>query len=440
MTRLLSRRTVLRGAGAAVALPWLSAMAPSISWASTDKRPPVRMAIFYMGNGALMKNWTPAEVGALPAELPPILQPLAGLRNEFSVLSGLSNAGPASGGPGAHARSMAAFLTCVRPRKTEGPDYRSGVSMDQIAATALADKTILPSLEMGMYQSHGLEGPCDLGYACAYMHVSWRDAVTPVEPLNTPQAVFNRLFSTDARTDAKRQAQRRSILDFVRGEAQVLEDSLGPGDRRKLDEYFTSIRELEQRIERIGRFPAPQPPGIDVPQGNHDSWRGKWEEQIRLQSDLMALAFKADITRVCTFTMTPEFRSFTFPALGFSEDHHHVSHHQKNPDKMEKFTKICTYHSTQIAYVLGALKGIEEGDGSLLDNSMLLFGGGMSDDHHNEDLPIILAGRGGGTLQPGRHVRVAANTPVSNLWRSMLDRLGTPVERLGDSSGLLPEL
>ncbi|MEI7686203.1 MAG: DUF1552 domain-containing protein [Planctomycetota bacterium] len=440
MSKILSRRTALKGLGAAVALPWLEAMAPIYSWANPGRRPPVRMAFIYMPHGAVMRDWTPGEAGALPEQLPAILQPLSGLKNDFSVLTGLS-ADKARGGSGAHARSMGAFLTATRPRRTEGSDFRAGVSVDQVAAVSIGDQTRLPSLQLATAQA-GTTGNCDLGYACAYMRLSWRDAVTPLPAMSNPRHLFERLFTNNTGGNSvRREMERRSLLDFVRDEAVGLQSTLGANDRRKLDEYFSAIREIEQRIERAARMPAPARPNITVPDlRNNDNEH--WEEQVRLLGDLLVLAFQTDSTRICTFALNNEFNDRSYPALGFREGHHHVSHHSGNPEMLRKYSLISAHHVTQFAYVLNKLKEAREGDGSLLDNCIITYGSAIRDGqaHDNGDLPILLAGRAGGVLRPGRHIRFPAETPIANLWLSMLDHVNAGADRFGDSTGRLAGL
>jgi hypothetical protein len=439
MSKILSRRTVFKGLGAAVALPWLEAMAPSCSWANAGRRPPVRMAFLYMPNGTNMREWTPAEIGVLPEQLPTVLRPLSDLRSDISVLSGLT-ADKARGGAGAHARSMAAFLTGVRPRRTEGSDFSLGISVDQVAANRIDDQTRLPSLQLGTSES-GSSGNCDLGYSCAYMNLSWRDALTPAPRMVNPRHVFDRLFTNDnGSNSSRREVERRSVLDFIREEAASLQTNLGANDRRKLDEYFTGLRDIEQRIERAARTPAPNPPNVTVPAAG--SWQDRWEEHVRILGDLMALAFQTESTRVCTFALNNELSDRSYPALGFRDGHHGVSHHFGRPEALEKYARIGAHHSAQLAYILNKLKDAKEGDGSLLDNCMIAYGSGIRDgqSHDNGDLPILLAGRAGGTLRPGRHIRFAAETPLNNLWLSMLDRMDARVDRFGDSTGRLSGL
>lgn len=440
MSKLLSRRTMLQGMGAAIALPWLEAMDPIYSWAQAGRRLPVRMAFLYVPNGKHMPDWTPANEGAL-GELPSILQPLAGIKNDLTVISGLTadKARPHGDGGGDHARAMAAFLTGAQPRKTDGSDIRVGVSVDQVAAGRLADRTRLASLEIGCDPS-AMAGNCDSGYSCVYSStISWRSATTPMPKMVNPRLIFDRLFSAAAGGDRARQdARRRSILDFVREETVRLQSSLGANDRRKLDEYFTSIRDIEQRIERAARMPAPAAPNMTLPQGVPSDYT----EHLRLLGDLFVLAFATDSTRVATFVFANEGSNRTYSAIGVREGHHELSHHENNPAKQAKVRQINTFHTTQLAYILGKLKETREGDGSLLDNCMIVYGSGNSDGnrHNHDDLPILVAGKGGGSIRSGRHIRVPRETPLNNLWLSLLDRVQTPIDQLGDSTGRLQGL
>ena len=445
MSRLLSRRTLLKGVGAAVALPWLDAMAPSWSWASETAgaaaAAPTRMAFLYVPNGVNMRHWTPAGEGPL-AELPAILEPLAGLKDDMMVISGLTadKARSHGDGGGDHARAMSAFLTGAQPRKTDGTNIRAGVSVDQLAASRIGDRTRLGSLEIGA-DAGGMAGNCDSGYSCAYSStISWRSATTPVPKLVNPRQVFDRLFSAGSATErAQRDARRRSVLDFVREESGSLQQTLGTNDRRKLDEYFSAIRDVEARIERAARMPQPTPPQMSLPA----SAPGSYEDHLKLLADLLVLAFQTDTTRVATFVFANEGSNRPYPFINVREGHHDLSHHENNAAKLEKIKQINTFHTTQLAYLLNKLKTTRDGSGSLLDHSMIVYGSGNSDGnrHNHEDLPIVVAGKGNGTINTGRHVKVARETPINNLWLSMLDRMDVRgVDRLGDSTGRLSVL
>lgn len=441
----ISRRTVLKGLGATLALPWLEAMGPLTAYAdpapaSAATRTPNRLAFLYVPNGKNMAHWTPTTEGA-DFSLPRILEPLAEVRSKISVLTGLTadKARPNGDGAGDHARAMGAFLTGAQPRKTDGADIRTGISVDQACAARIGHLTRLPSLELGCDPS-AMAGNCDSGYSCVYSStISWRSATTPVPKLNNPRLVFERLFGAGSDNDrARRQRNRRSVLDFVREDAGALAPRLSGNDRRKLEEYFAAIRDVEQRIERAAHLPEPARPSMAQPTGIP---RG-YQEHIRLLCDLLVLAFQADLTRVSTFVFANEGSNRPYPFIGVSEGHHDLSHHGNDRRKLDKIAQINRFHITQAAYLLGRLNAIREGDGTLLDHCMIAYGSGNSDGnrHNHDDLPILLCGGGSGTLRTGRHVRYRRDTPLNNLWLSLLERMGTPVDRLGDSTGRLPNL
>ncbi|MCS6850905.1 MAG: DUF1552 domain-containing protein [Gemmataceae bacterium] len=445
MFRPISRRTVLRGIGTALALPWLEAMAPLRAGAG-DSRPPRRMAFVYVPNGVHMPDFTPAAVGP-NYELPYLLEPLAPFKNDILILSGLTldKARPNGDGPGDHARAMAAFLTGRQPRKTAGADIRAGISVDQLAAQKIGDQTNLPSLEIGC--DRGLQsGNCDSGYSCAYSaNLSWRTESTPVPKEVDPRLVFERLFSNERRGElaesrARRDRYRQSILDLVADDAARLKARLGATDQRKMDEYLTSIRELELRIQRAAAGSVKEPPKPDMapPTGIPKDY----QEHIRLLTDLLVLAFQADLTRICTFVYANDGSNRSYPFIGVSEGHHDLSHHGGSKAKHEKLKKINRFHLTQFAYLLDKLKAIREGDSTLLDQCMIVYGSGIGDGnrHNHDDLPILLAGKGGGSIRPGRHLRYPKETPLMNLYLSMLDRLDIHVDSFGDSTGRLPGL
>ena len=439
----ISRRTVLRGLGASLALPWLESMGPLTSWAdetTTGKKAPNRLAFIYVPNGKNMADWTPAAEGA-DYELTPILQPLANLRADFNVLTGLTadKARPHGDGGGDHARALTAFLTGAQPRKTDGTDIRAGISVDQVAASRVGEQTRLASLEIGCEQG-GMAGNCDSGYSCVYSNtMSWRSATQPIPKEVNPKLIFERLFASEP--DAariRRDTVRRSILDLVREDAAELTGKVSSADQRKLDEYFSSIRDIEQRIERAGRLPAIKAPDYAKPSGIPSDY----QEHIRLMCDLMVLAFQADVTRVATFVMANEGSNKPYPFINVAEGHHDLSHHGNDAAKKAKIRDINKFHVTQLAYLLEKLKSIPEGSGSLLDHCLIAYGSGNSDGnaHNHDNLPILLAGRGGGSIQTGRHLRYANETPLNNLWLAMLDRVDVRLPFLGDSTGLLPGL
>lgn len=443
MSRHVNRRDFLKGLGTAIALPALEKMLPLSALAQTPKQRINRMAYIFVPNGVNMANWTPSATGA-NFELTPILNPLQNVRSSISVLSGLAqrNAFALGDGPGDHARSTAVWLTGVHPKKTAGADIRNGISADQVAAQKIGNRTKFPSLEIGCERG-ALAGDCDSGYSCAYSSsISWKSESTPVAKEVNPRAVFERLFGNgdDAET-AESRAQRnqtnKSILDYVLEESNVLKQSLGNRDQQKLDEYFQAIRELEVRITRAEKEnPAlaagTRPKGVPADYGEH----------IRLMGDMMILAFQTDLTRICTFMLANDGSNRSFNSIGISEGHHDISHHGKDPMKLEKKKQIDTFYTQQLAYILEKMATIKEPTGTLLDNSMIVYGAGISDgDRHNhDDLPILIAGKGGGTIKTGRHMQFSANTPMNNLFVSMLDRMGVPIESLGDSNGKLSEL
>jgi hypothetical protein len=439
------RRTFLKGLGTAMALPWLESLQPLSALASSGKAPaapPVRMAFLFVPNGVIMPSWTPKSVGE-DYELSETLRPLARLKSEFNVITGLAqdNGRSKGDGPGDHARSAASFLTGAHPVKTSGANIRVGMSADQVAAEQTGDQTRLPSLEIGIERGRQA-GSCDSGYSCAYSStISWKTPSTPMAKEIDPRLVFERLFVTgkDAQKGwEQRRLFRKSILDLVAEDASRLKTKLGQTDRRKVDEYFTSVRELEQRIERGDKAPKQPPAGLDVP---HDM-PNDLSERIRLMYDLLAVAFQTDTTRVATFMLANEGSNASYPMVGVTDGHHALSHHRSEEEKIQKIQKIDEYLVSEFAYFLDKLKSIKEGDGTLLDHSMILYGSGISDGnrHRHDDLPIVLAGRAGGTIKTGRHIKIDAETPLNNLFLSMIDRVGAKVDELGDSTGRLKEI
>jgi len=439
----ISRRTVLRGLGAAVALPWLETMGPLAAWADDQpgvKKAPNRLAFIYVPNGKNMADWTPAAEGA-NYTLPAILEPLEKHKADFNVLTGLTadKARPHGDGGGDHARALAAFLTGAQPRKTDGTDIRAGISVDQVAASRIGDRTRLASLEIGCEQG-GMAGNCDSGYSCVYSNtMSWRSAAQPLPKEVNPKLVFERLFAgaPDANR-TRRDKERRSILDLVREDSKDLAGKVSSSDQRKLDEYFTSIRDIEQRIERASRLPEVKTPTYAKPNGVPPDYR----EHIRLMCDLMVLAFQADVTRVATFVLANEGSNKPYPFIGVSEGHHDLSHHGNDDKKKAKIRDINKFHVSQLAYLLEKLKSIPEGSGTLLDQCLIAYGSGNSDGnaHNHDNLPILLAGRGGKSVKTGLHVRYTNETPLNNLWLAMLDRLDVKLPFLGDSTGALTGL
>ena len=442
------RRTFLKGLGTVIALPTLEAMLPParmLAARATEAAQslPRRMAFIYIPNGANMEEWTPTSVGA-DYELPNILQPLQPLKNDFQVISGLAHdkARPHGDGPGDHARASATFLTGCQARKTKGADIKVGVSVDQIAAEKIGKSTRLPSLELSCDKGR-TAGECDSGYSCAYQfNLSWKTASTPMPPEVDPRLVFDRLFSSgiDGGTEenrAKRDLYNKSILDFVTEDASRLRSKLGYTDRHKLDEYLTAVRELEQRIQQAEKFAATQPDFVK-PTGIPK----QYEQHLRLMYDMMALAFQSDTTRIATFITAHDGDDRPYPFIGVSDGHHTLSHHQNDQAKKEKIAKINRFHTEQFAYFLNKLKSVKEGDGTLLDNCLIVYGGAIGDGnrHNHDNLPILLAGHGAGALNPGRHLKLDHETPMTNLYLSMLDRMGVPAQRVGDSTGKLEDV
>ena len=444
----ISRRTILRGAGACLALPWLEAMArggsSTISSTNANTAPPLRLAYVYVPNGTWGAAWTPKSEGAL-TDLPPTLAPLAARTADLSVLSGLTQdpARPHGDGPGDHARAAAAFLTCAHPFKGDGSRLEVGVSADQLAAQAIGARTRLRSLELGC-EAGASSGQCDSGYPCAYSaNLAWSAPAAPLSKETEPRRVFERLFLGGEQHEPlelrrARLRSRASVLDFVREDAHTLEARLGAADRRKLDEYQDGLRELERRIERAlapetgdatkaSALPAP-PAGIPKEHAEH----------VRLMFDLLALAFETDSTRIATFLVANEGSNRSYAFLGAPEGHHDLSHHGSDAAKIAKLCLVDRFHAENVARFLERLAAAREGEERLLDRCMIVFGGGIGDGnkHNHDELPIVLAGRGGG-LKPGRHVRFAHDTPLGGLHIALLERMGVACARLGETSGRL---
>lgn len=441
----LNRRLFLRGAGAAIALPYLDAMVPAFAAARRlESDTPRRLAFVYIPNGVIQEAWTPLATGA-DFEFTRVLKPLEPYREDLLVLSGLThNNGRALGdGAGDHARAASSFLTGIHPKKTAGADIQLGISVDQVAANAIGDQTRYASLELGIEPGR-LAGNCDSGYSCAYSNsISWRGEQTPNPPEIDPSLVFDRMFGDieaplSPEIRARRAARQRSVLDHVLSEANRLRGSVGATDRQKLDEYFSSVRDVEKRISNHGQQGEAPQPEMARPQGIP----ANYADHAQLMFDLMALAFQADLTRVSTFMMGREGSNLTYPDVGVSRAHHGMTHHRGDPSKIEDITKVNAYHVGQFAQFIDKLALIKDGDGRLLDNMMVVYGSGIGDGnrHTHHDLPVLLAGSGGGTLSPGRHVRYAEETPMNNLYLSLLDRVGVRPETLGDGTGELDRL
>lgn len=455
MSTPISRRTVLRGAGAALALPFLDAMLPGgglftrTARAASSALPsamgaasaaPARMLFVFIPNGVETGAWRAAADGALS----PVLAPLAPHTGEFSVLTGLChrNAEALGDGPGDHARSGACFLTGAHPRKTAGGDIEAGISVDQVAAGHLRGATRLDSLELGG-EPGMTAGNCDSGYSCAYSaNISWRGPHSPNGKEHDPRRVFERLFrdGPDGESDEARRrrlALRKSVLDAMRGQVDSLSARLGVGDRRKLDEYLEGVRALERRIEfaeRAAREPE-QATGMRAPAGIPKDYG----DHLRLMADLAVLAFQTDQTRICTFMLANEGSNRPYPTIGVKEGHHDVSHHGGDADKQAKFAAINTFHAEQFAYLLGRLRESRDAEGPVLDRTMVVYGGAIADGnrHNHDDLPVVLAGGRalGWQHQPRRDF--AHGTPLCNLYMTMLSKAGVPAQRFGDSTGAL---
>jgi hypothetical protein len=440
----MPRRAFLRGAGTVMALPFLESLVPrGLRAATAASAPPVRMAWFYIPQGAYMPHWSPKGEPGANYTLSDALQPMAEHRKDFNILGGLAcDKARANGdGGGDHARSGGAFLTGAQPRKTSGINIQAGISVDQYAAAHLGQKTRFPSLEMAIEGYRGT-GDCDSGYACVYEHtLSWRDATTPLPPEVNPQLVFDRLFAEkpdDPETIARNKL-RTSVLDAVLTDAKSLNRELGGNDRQKLDQYLTSVRELEQQITRAETLSAlTLPDDVSRP----DGVPADLTEHIQLMCDLMVLAFQTDVTRISTLMLGREGSEQKYRMIGVNEGHHTISHHQNKPENLARLKLISIYQMERFAYLIKKMKSVKEGEGTLLDNTMLVLGSAIADPnrHAHEGLPIILAGRGGGTIKSGRYITYEDNTPVNNLWMSMLERFGAPAERIGDSTGTLGQL
>ncbi len=438
--RQISRRTVLRGIGTAIALPWLESIMPRLSLAAGGG-PPRRMAFFSVPNGIHMPDWTPKEEGALKV-LPPILAPLEPLRSSVTVLSGLTLDGgrPHRDGPGDHARAAASFLTGAHPYKTSGKDIRNGVSVEQAAAEKVGRLTRFASLELGCERG-AQAGNCDSGYSCAYSsNISWRTPTSPMSKEVNPRAVFDRLFgpaeltAEDRARRAQQERRRKSILDFAAEDAAELRRKLDRSDGRKLDEYLYAVRQLERRLQKAETAAASLPAG-----GRPAGTPKEFAEHARLMMDMIVLAFQTDSTRIATFMYLNEGNNRSYPEIGVRAGHHELSHHGGNPEKQAQISKINRYHLGLLAEFLQKLDAAKEGDGTLLKSAMIMYGSGISDGnrHNHDDLPILLAGRGGGTIIGGRHLRYPRETPLTNLYLAMLDRMGVAMPKFSDSTGKL---
>jgi hypothetical protein len=449
----LSRRLFLRGLGACVALPLMESLLPALprgalraspagagALAASSTGVPVRLAFAYFPNGAQQASWWPTGEGK-DFQFNRTMEPLERVKHEVTVFSGLDhlNATPGRDGPGDHARANGTFLTGVRVKKTAGADIQAGVSIDQVIAERIGHLTRFPSLELSC-DAVRKSGSCDSGYSCAYEYnLAWRSETTPLAPEPNPRLVFERLFGGGAPGERRanlerRREENRSVLDFVRDEARALEGDLGGRDRQKLDEYLTSVREIEKRIESAERFGETPDPAADTPPGIPPSFA----EHMRVMYDLLLLAFQTDSTRVATLLLAHDGSNRAFPEIGIPEGHHYLSHHRGDKEKLAKIADIDLFYMREFAAFLERLEAAKEPDGSsLLHNTMIVYGCGNSDGnrHTHVNLPVILAGSGGGAFQAGRHVKLPS-TPMANLFLRMADRMGVEgIERFGDSTG-----
>ena len=432
--KAIHRRTVLRGIGAGLALPLLDGMVPAFTALRDTAADPVRrLGIVYVPNGMMMDHWTPATEG-IGFNFPTILQPLERFRDQVEVLSGMH--GVDAEGP--HARASTRFLTGVASQRDDGSNLKAGISMDQIAGRVLGQETQLATLELAI-DGRDFAGSCDEGFSCAYTNtISWANDTTPLPMENNPRAVFERLFGDSGSTDpAVRKARLEkdaSLLDSVTDRARYLSRQLGSTDQAKLDQYLEAVRDIERRIQMAEAQSERELPVVDQPAGIPDTFG----EHTKMMFDLLALAYETDLTRVATFMMGREITGRTYAEIGVPDAHHPISHHQRDPVKLEKLMKINLYHAELFAEFIARLNSTPDGDGTLLDHSMIVYGAGMADSnsHYSGNLPILLAGGAAGT--GGRHMQHEPDTPLANLHLSLLDKMGVPIESLGDSTGRLP--
>ena len=439
--KALGRRTFLRGVGAAVGLPFLDAMTPAFAQ-SKAVTAPVRMAFVYLPNGMDMKSWTPPYEGKL-TELPRTLKSLEPFKNDITVLGNLThnNGRALLDGAGDHGRCSGAYLTGVQPRKS-AVDIKCGISCDQIVANKIGHQTRFPSLEVGLEDARQA-GDCDSGYSCAYTNnLAWRSETQPLPPILDPRTLFERLFGSGAALPPEARARqakfRRSILDFVTDDTKKLQANLGPTDRRKLDEYLSSIREIERQLIKAETDNAQIDPKMEKPYGVP----ADFAEHFKLMTDMITVAFQADLTRVLTFLVTREGTSRPYREIGIPDGHHPLTHHRNDPALIEKVAQINEYHTRQFAAWIEKLKSSQEGDRSILDNSMIVYCAGLADGnrHAHEDLPTLIAGSGGGFIKTGRRIVYRKETPMANMFLTMMDRMGVPAEHFGDSTGRIDGL
>ncbi len=429
--RALHRRTFLRGVGTAVALPLLDAMVPSLTaLAQTPARPRTRFGAVFIPNGAIMEQWTPAGEGA-GLQLTPTLASLEPFRDSTVVVTNLTRAATQGGD---HAVSAAGWLTGAAAKRTEAEDIRAGITIDQVVAAEIGQDTPFPSLELATEDFTGYIGACTTGFSCAYANtISWSSPTTPLPMEINPRALFERLFGEPG-TPAERAARRRrdrSILDFVTAETQTLTRDLGPQDRVRLEQYLTNIREIERRIQQAEAHNRREVQTVDAPVGVPESY----EAHVGLMYDLLAVAYEAELTRVASFMVARELSARTYPQVGVAEQHHQVSHHGNDPTMIAKVVTINTYHTTLFATFLARLKATPDGDGSLLDHSLIVYGGGMGNPNQHAEGPLPMVLVGGGAGRGNRHLRLAPNTPVGNLWVGVAGTFGSRVDQFGVSTG-----
>ncbi len=442
--KALPRRTVLRGMGSLVALPLLGAMVPALTATGRTAASPIsRLGFFYAPNGMFLPNFHPTGNGGRDYKITRIISPLKDYREQMIVVSGLSNNGlvsPNEGG-GVHTRAHGGWLSGVLPKRTEGADIEAGKTVDQFAADVLGKDTSLRSLELTT-ESNFTVGNCENGYSCTYQNsTSWRSPTTPLYHERDPRVVFQRLFGDGGSVEARLAQMQtdRSILDSVTDSINQLERKLGPSDRVMMEEYLDAVREIERRIQRTVQNNASGPlPTAQQPAGLPDTY----EEHVDTLFEMLVLAYQADITRVSCFQMARELSGRTYPHIGVPEGHHTVSHHQLNPHNIEQYTKINIHQVSLFSKLIDRMHNTPDGDGSLLDHSIMMYGTGMGDgDHHTPyNLPVILVGGGSGKMKGGRHIKYAMHTPFMNLGLTLLDKVGVQVDSISDSTGLLTNL
>jgi len=426
--RSLSRRTFLRGAGATLALPFLDAMVPALTAATPPRR---RLGFVYVPNGVIVEQFVPAKEGA-DFEITTILKPLEAFKDQLVVISNMVRAEPSNN----HAVSSGSWLTGTRPKRTDGPDFRIGTSIDQIVAEKIGQDATFPSIEVATEDFSGLLGACDPGYSCAYMNtLNWSSPTTPLPMEINPRVMFERMFGGGSTAEERfaRMNTNRSILDFVAADLRDLQSGLGASDKVRLNGYLENVREIERRIQQAMTQTDVQADAPAQPVGVPDSY----EEHVSLMFDLLAVAYQADLTRVFTFMMAREVSQRTYPELGLTEPHHAISHHQGRPEQMVKHTKLNVYHVGLFARFINRLKSTPDGEGSLLDHSLIAYGPGMSDGngHTGGPIPMAIIGGGAGTMRGNRHIKTAANTPQANVMLSLGQKFGADVPTFGVSTG-----